>query len=278
MSKSLFVFFSGTAGAGKNTVIDELIKRNEDFVFLNSHTSRPRRSDDPKSGRYHYVSKEEFERLIDENKILEYDKFNDNYYGISKEEINTLSKTDKVILKDLSVKGVLNCKDIFKDSLKIKSVFLTNTKKVLKQRLIERNYSAQQIKSRLKLYKSEQSKVKFYDYVIFNNDLNLTIEQCEAVVNLAKNNQNLGLATSTQVINSNKIEKLATKLNKNKTISNISAFPFKNNLYILNGANEYLANLKAKKSQVINLVATPENFTPNAEDQKEWQKLIKTYS
>ena len=142
MSKSLFVFFSGTAGAGKNTVIDELIKRNNDFVFLNSHTSRPRRSDDPKSGRYYYVSKEEFERLIDENKILEYDKFNDNYYGISKDEINNLSKTDKVILKDLSVKGVLNCKDIFKDTLKIKSIFLTNTKKVLKQRLIERNYSS----------------------------------------------------------------------------------------------------------------------------------------
>lgn len=278
MSKSLFVFFSGTAGAGKNTVIDELIKRNNDFVFLNSHTSRPRRSDDPKSGRYYYVSKEEFERLIDENKILEYDKFNDNYYGISKDEINNLSKTDKVILKDLSVKGVLNCKDIFKDTLKIKSIFLTNTKKVLKQRLIERNYSSQQIKSRLKLYKSEQSKIKFYDYVIFNNDLNLTIEQCEAVINLAKSNNNLGLAASTQTINSNKIEKLSSRLNKGRKISEITACPYENKLYILNGANEYLASLKANSCQVINLVAPPKDFAPNINTQTEWQKLIKSYS
>ena len=206
MSKSLFIFFSGTAGAGKNTVIDELIKNNnEEMIFLNSHTSRPRRSDDPKSGRYFYVSKEEFEQLIEEDKILEYDQFNDNYYGISKEEISKFSKTNKVVLKDLSVKGVLNCKDIFKDTLKIKSIFLTNCKKVLKERLINRNYSSHEIKNRLKLYKSEQSKIPYYDYVIYNNDLNSTLEQCNSIINMEKNNIPFGLATSTQIINSNKI-------------------------------------------------------------------------
>ena len=279
MSKSLFVFFSGTAGAGKNTVIDALIKKNEDqYVFLNSHTSRPRRSDDPKCGRYHYVSKEEFEQLIDEGKILEYDQFNDNYYGISKEEIFNLSKLDKVVLKDLSVKGVLNCNEIFKDSLKIKSVFLTNTKKVLKERLINRNYSPKEIKNRLKLYKSEQAKTKFYDYVIFNNDLELTINQCEAIINTAINNLSIGLATSTQNINSTKIDKFATKLNKNKTLKNISVCCYENQLYIVDGANEYLAHVKSKKQVVLMFVNTPKNFVPNKETQTEWQKLIKAYS
>ena len=278
MSKSIFIFFSGTAGAGKNTVIDNLIANEpERFLFLNSHTSREKRPDD-KNGRYNYVSQEEFEKLIEENKILEYDMFNGKYYGISKEEINKLSKENKVVLKDLSVKGVLNCKEIFKDDLKIKGVFLTNTKKVLKERLLARNYSKDQIKNRLKLYKKEQSKITHYDYVIFNDNLESTLEKCKAISKTIENDSPILLAESYQNISQKKIDKLVQKLSKNKKLNKITAFSKNGNIYIESGANEFLAGLKCKKIPAIFLNNTPSNFIEENIDQSDWLKLVKTYS
>lgn len=275
MDKSIFLFFSGTAGAGKNTVIDNLIERNgNNFVFLNSHTSRAKREDDSKAGRYNYVTFDEFEKLINEDKILEYDMINNQYYGISKEEIAKQGKANKVVLKDLSVKGVMNCKELFKETYPIVGIFLTNSKKTLKERLINRNYPKDQIKSRLKLYKSEQSKMPFYDFIIYNEDLETTLFQCEAIINHIQNNKQLNIGSTPQVVTEKLVDKCEKRLRKGKKLTPISAFAYNNELYIKEGANEFLAHLRMKKEFPIYLVSAPKNFQPNNDYQIEWEKLV----
>ena len=171
MGKSLLVLISGSSGVGKNTVIKEIIKSNKNTGLLKSTTTRAIRvDDDKKNPPYDFVSKEEFEQMIEKNEILEYDIFNDNYYGISKNQIKREMEKTPIILKDITVKGVVSCKEALGGKTPIVSIFLTERKSVLKKRLIERQ--TKDIKGRLKVYKTEQKKSPLYDFVIINNNWN----------------------------------------------------------------------------------------------------------
>ncbi len=276
MSKSLFIFISGTSGAGKNTVISQVMKQHGDYKFLLSHTTRARRIDD-KDDKYHHVSKEEFERLISTGDIIEYDMFNNNYYGVSKGAIKTLANTGDVVFKDISVKCVENAQCIFKDGINFVSVFLTQSKKVLKQRLIDRKYSLAEISSRLKLYKHEQSKVKNYDYLIFNNSLQKTVEYVNAIINTKTNNLPINTFESSQNILEKKIDKCIKRLEKNKRAKDVEVTAHENELYITSGINTYLAHLKSGKHITLKFVENNQ-FSPLSEtEQKEWLKIQKLY-
>jgi guanylate kinase len=81
------IVISGPSGAGKGTVIDKLRKVNDNFWLSISMTSREVRSNDVPNETYFFVSKEEFERRIEEGVFLEYAMYNNNYYGTPKDKI-----------------------------------------------------------------------------------------------------------------------------------------------------------------------------------------------
>ena len=273
MAKSIFLFISGTAGAGKNTMISKLQEKNNEVHFLRSHTSRPRRNDD-KSDTYHYVdSHEEFEKLIDNGDILEFDKFNGNYYGISKNEIERLKTMDKIVMKDLSVLGVSNLRGLKLDFV---SIFLTAPKSILKDRLIKRNYDKKQIKSRLNLYNAEQMKMSTYDYVIENIEIDLTAEKLFAIANMERNNLPLLTLESCQNVLNKTLDKLTRKIEKGKFVGYVKVVAKNNRVYIVEGINEYLAYLKTN-THCPKLFVNSTNLTENEENLKEWEKLVELY-
>ena len=83
----MLVILSGVAGAGKDTIKKELIKRMDNVESLPSYTSRPPRPGDVEGQTYCFVSKEEFEKMIEENAFYEYDIHHNNYYGVPREEL-----------------------------------------------------------------------------------------------------------------------------------------------------------------------------------------------
>ncbi len=273
MAKSIFLFISGTAGAGKNTIIESLQEKYDNVHFLRSHTSRPRRADDNSDTYYYIESQEEFEKLIDKGEIIEFDKFNGNYYGISKKEIERLQSLDKIILKDLSVLGVSNLKELKVDFI---SVFLTAPKKILKERLINRNYDKKQIRSRLKLYNSEQRQMSLYDYIIENIKIESTTEKLFTIAHTQKNKLQIQTLESCQNVLEKKLEKLTKKIEKGKFIGYVKVLSKNNQIYIVEGINEYLAHLKTNTHCPLlfidstDLIETDENL-------KEWKKIIKLY-
>ena len=84
----MFVILSGVAGAGKDTIKKELIKRMENVESLPSFTSRPMRPGDVEGGTYYFVSKEEFEEMLKNQELYEYDVHHNHYYGTSKKLLN----------------------------------------------------------------------------------------------------------------------------------------------------------------------------------------------
>ena len=174
----MLVILSGVAGAGKDTVKKELIKRMKDVDTLPSYTSRPIREGDVEGGTYNFVTKEEFEEMIENGDFYEYDVHHDNYYGTSKKLLNDKIKEGKIIVKDIDVNGTEHLKDLLKADTKIITIFLRVSKEELKRRLKERidKPSPAEIRLRLSRFEYEESRINLYDYVLKNDDLEKTVQ------------------------------------------------------------------------------------------------------
>lgn len=98
----MLVILSGVAGAGKDTIIKELTKKDKNICTVPSYTTRDPRADDIPGISYNFVSKEEFEKLIENGDIYEYDIHHNHYYGSSKHMINEKAK-DGIVIKDIDV-------------------------------------------------------------------------------------------------------------------------------------------------------------------------------
>ena len=174
----MLVILSGVAGAGKDTIKRELIKRMKNVESLPSYTSRAKREGDVEGETYIFVTKSEFEKMIENNELYEYDIHHDNYYGTSRKLLNEKIEKGKIIVKDIDVNGTENLKNLLKQDTKIITIFLRVPKQELKRRLEERvdKPSPQEVILRLNRFDYEESKISLYDYVLKNDDLEKTVQ------------------------------------------------------------------------------------------------------
>lgn len=277
MAESIVIFISGSSGAGKNTVINNIVEKSSDYKFLVSNTSRERRESDRKVGQYKFVTKEEFEAKIEKGEILEYDIFNGNYYGVDKESI--ISEKDKgiVLLKDLTVKGVLNCMDLLKNVMPMYSVFITEKKSVLKKRLKKRGEKPNSIKRRLKVYKDEHRMIPFYNYLIQNTHLDLTLRHMDAIINTSKNKLPVLLGMSCQDISEKKIDKAISRIENGKKIKDVYVTSHNNRIYIVGNINTYLACAKLGQSVCLHFTNDNVKIIDTESNNEEWLKIYNSY-
>ena len=173
----MLVILSGVAGAGKDTIKKELIKRMENVESLPSYTSRAIREGDIEGETYNFVSREEFEEMIENEEFYEYDIHHNQYYGTSRKLLNDKIKSGKIIVKDIDVNGTEHLKELLGNGTKVVTIFLRVPKEELKHRLENRidKPSPQEIILRLNRFDYEESRISLYDYVLKNNDLEKTV-------------------------------------------------------------------------------------------------------
>ncbi len=174
----MLVILSGVAGAGKDTIKKELIKRMKNVESLPSYTSRPIRKGDVEGGTYHFVSKEEFEEMIKNEEFYEYDIHHNQYYGTSRKLLNNKIESGKIIVKDIDVNGTEHLKELLGKDTRVVTIFLRVPKEELKRRLENRidKPSPQEVILRLNRFDYEESRINMYDYVLQNNDLEKTVQ------------------------------------------------------------------------------------------------------
>ena len=180
----MLVILSGVAGAGKDTIKKELIKRMENVESLPSFTSRPMREGDIEGQTYNFVSKEEFENMIKNDEFYEYDIHHNEYYGTSKKILNEKIKSGKIIVKDIDVNGTEHLKELLKQDTEIITIFLRVPKEELRKRLENRvdKPKEEEIILRLNRFDYEESKINLYDYVLKNNDLEKTVQIIQTII------------------------------------------------------------------------------------------------
>ena len=180
------IIISAPSGAGKGSVISGLLERDKNNLWLSvSTTSRQPRSNDIPGVTYNFVSKEEFEKLIEEEYFLEYTNYVGNYYGTPKQAIKEKLDQGIDVILEIEIKGAMNIKKLVPEalfifimppSLKTLVTRLKNRKTDSKDKIIERFHTA---------YK-EINEVTKYNYVVVNDELDDAIDKVESILKAEK--------------------------------------------------------------------------------------------
>jgi len=180
----MLVILSGVAGAGKDTVKKEIIKKMENVTSIPSFTDRPQRPGDIPGQTYLFISRQQFENMINNNELYEYDMHHNNYYGVGKKVLDNEVKKGNIIIKDIEVNGTENLVKILKDKIKVITIFLKVPKEELRKRLENRIDlpSQDEINLRLSRFDYEESKMNSYNYVINNDNLEKTVNIISTII------------------------------------------------------------------------------------------------
>ena len=180
MNKGKFIVISGPSGVGKGTICNVLLKELNAW-FSVSMTTRGIREGEIDGVNYYFISKEEFRRRIDEGKLLEYNIYNDNYYGTPKDKVIEKMDEGTNVILEIDVNGARNIKNIFPDALLI--YIAPPSIDVLRERLISRGTEdLETIESRLKIADNELKQIDFYDYVVVNDNLDKAIDDVRNII------------------------------------------------------------------------------------------------
>ena len=176
------VVISGPSGAGKGTICQELIKNNPNVSLSVSMTTRDPRDGEVDGVNYYFVSKEEFEKRIEEGKFLEYATVhNGKYYGTPKDKVEELLKKGQDVILEIDIQGALKINDLVKEAIFI--FIMPPSMKELKERLIKRNTETKdQIVERFTKAYQEINEVSKYNYVVINDEIDTAVKKIEAII------------------------------------------------------------------------------------------------
>lgn len=184
--KGLLIVVSGPSGAGKDSIINEVMKKKETNAWVSiSMTSRPLRGSEENGKDYFFVTREEFEENIKQGNFLEYAEYNGNYYGTPKHKIDEyLNKGIDVILI-IEIQGALQIKDLIPEALFI--FIMPPSMEELKSRLINRGTDSEdKIIARFKTAYQEINEVTKYNYVVVNDELEKAVGKVSSILQAEK--------------------------------------------------------------------------------------------
>ena len=187
MSKNLIVL-SAPSGTGKTTICKELLKRNKDWKFSVSATTRPPREGEVDGKDYIFMSNQKFDHYAKFGDFLEWEWVHGNKYGTLVEELEGVIDNNEVMLLDIDVKGGCNIMEEYPDNTF--SIFIEppgfdipEKKLVLEERLLKRgNEQTTQIKNRLKRFEKEMEFIDRFNSSFINDDLKETIIEVEKAI------------------------------------------------------------------------------------------------
>ena len=183
------IILSSPSGAGKTTLVKLLSKKKNFFVSI-SHTTRTPRSNEKEGIDYFFIEKKRFQKLIEENEFLEFAEVFGNYYGTSKENIIKKLNDGHNVIFDIDWQGT---EQIIKKELDFKVVtifILPPSKKVLKERLSNRDMKDKLIvDERMKQFDKDILHWKNYNYVVINDDLKNCFKKIENILDSELNNK-----------------------------------------------------------------------------------------
>ena len=175
------IVVSGPSGAGKGTIIGKLFENYDNAWLSISMTSRAIRSNDIPNETYFFVSKEEFEKRIEDGVFLEYAIYNGNYYGTPRDKINEKLNEGKDVILEIEIQGALKVKELVPDAIFI--FILPPSMKELRRRLVNRGTdSMEKILDRFKTAYKEINEVTKYNYVVINDDVDKAVEKVKSIL------------------------------------------------------------------------------------------------
>ena len=176
MAKGLFIVVSAPSGTGKSSICQRLLQACPEMKFSVSYTSRPPRANEVNGKDYYFISREEFQARIDQGEFVEWVENYGNLYGSSRKTMESFLHEGQDVLLDIEPRGARKIKQTFKGGVYI--FVLPPSRSELLKRLEGRGCETKEvIQSRFDQAESELKEISWYDYVIFNKDLETAVNQ-----------------------------------------------------------------------------------------------------
>lgn len=182
--KGILIVVSGFSGAGKGTLMKQLVHTYGNYALSVSMTTRNPRPGEEEGKEYFFVSREVFEEKIAQDGLVEYASYCENYYGTPREYVEKQLEKGKDVILEIEIQGALKIKKKFPTAL-LMFVMPPNAAE-LKRRLEGRGTESREvIEKRLKRASEEAEGIEAYDYIVINDQLEECVEKMHALIQAA---------------------------------------------------------------------------------------------
>lgn len=181
--QGILAVISGFSGAGKGTLMKELLKRYDNYALSVSATTRQPREGEKDGEDYFFVSREYFQQMIEDGRLVEYAQYVNHYYGTPRDYVEKKMAEGKDVILEIEIQGALKVKKRFPDALLI---FVTPPSAgELRRRLVGRGTETiEVINARLRRAAEEASGMEAYDYLLINDEIDKCVEQMHQLITL----------------------------------------------------------------------------------------------
>lgn len=187
--KGILIIVSGFSGAGKGTLVKKLIEEYDGYALSVSATTRQPRPGERDGREYFFMQKDQFERKIAENGLIEYACYCDNYYGTPREYVEQQIDNGKDVILEIEIQGALKVKKQYDDALLL--FVMPPSAEELRRRLVGRGTETEEvIDKRMHRAAQEAQGIEEYDYIVVNDDLETCVRQLHEIITAAHNTPN----------------------------------------------------------------------------------------
>ena len=185
MNKGCLYIVSGPSGSGKDTILKEVFSKCPELFFSISSISRPMRPGEVEGEKYHFISKDEFLKLIEDDMLLEYNQFCGNYYGSPKKPIMDAISSGKDAVLEVDVNGAAQVRRAMPDAVSI--FIMPPSYAELHRRLSGRGTETEEvIAARMKTALEEIGRAAEYDFIVVNDVLSDAVDDFISVIRSQK--------------------------------------------------------------------------------------------
>ena len=180
-TKGILIVVSGFAGAGKGTLMKEILAQYDDYALSISATTRQPRGAEVNGKEYFFKTTEEFEKMIAQGELIEYANYVGNYNGTPKAYVEEQLASGKDVILEIEIQGALKVKEQFPETLLL---FVTPpSAKILKERLVGRETETMEVvEQRMRRAAEEAEGILLYDYILVNDDLQTCVQQMHNII------------------------------------------------------------------------------------------------
>lgn len=196
--QGMLAVVSGFSGAGKGTLMKELLKRYDNYALSISATTRNPRDGEVDGREYFFVTEESFRDMIEQDALIEYAQYVKHFYGTPKEYVLNQMKKGKDVILEIEIQGALKIKERFPEAILI-FVMPPNAEE-LKRRLIGRGTESMEIiNARLRRALEEAEGMEAYDYILINDQIDTCVEEMHRMIQVQHNRASNNMAFLSQI-------------------------------------------------------------------------------
>ena len=196
--KGSLTVISGFSGAGKGTIMRELLKKHPEYALSVSVTTRSPRPGEKDGVDYHFLTQQQFDQMVEEDGLLEHAGYVDHCYGTPRKYVEEAIAAGKDVILEIELQGALKIKKKFPEALLL--FIVPPDAKTLLDRLRGRNTETEDvIQKRLARAAEESEGIEQYDYIIVNDDLEQSMELMHHLIESQHNKTDRNLAFIHQI-------------------------------------------------------------------------------